>query len=442
MVKFWKLHTVILLLALSPMTASGQLLTNFGARQSSAQSLSTQQGTAQETTSHVTANGYVVDETPFANAGGRCEFSANNPPMQPQVAKGRCQPCIRAVDCADNCGGGQVWADMHPYNFQPLGQGEYMGPVRIPPTTQYRVRIGDRIQFIFVRARQVPTDSYLLAVGDQLQITSLTDDKLKLGDITQGRGIEIKPDGYLTVPQIGEVRAVGLTIDQLRRKLELAYKEFLKEPGIDILPVKINSALEDLLEATNNRFGVVGGRVISEQVNPDGTARLPGLGAVCVQGLTLDEVKREINLRFRQLSPGVQIEPMLELEAPHFVFVYGQVIRPGRYQLQGPTTVTQALALAEGANIRANVREIVIFRRAEDWRYLATRVDLRGMHLGKVPTPADEIEVRDSDLIIVPLTPIARFNDFVEQVFQRGAYGIFPLAQLGAGFTATNSISR
>ena len=155
--------------------------------------------------------------------------------------------------------------------------------------------------------------------------------------------------------------------------------------------------------------------------------------------MTLDEIKREVNLRYREIVAGLEVEPILDVEAQHFVFVYGQVGQPGRFELLGPTSVTQALAMAQGARPGANTREIVIFRRAEDWRLLATRIDVRGAHLGKVATPADEIWLRDGDLIIVPPTPIARFDNFVSQVFTQGIYGIFPFAQLGSGFNANNA---
>jgi polysaccharide biosynthesis/export protein len=367
----------------------------------------------------------------------RCNYTAGNPPMQPDVAKSRCQPCIRAVDCADNCGGHQTWRDMHAYNFQPLGQAQFQGPIRVPVTKDYRVRRGDTLQFLFARSRENPTDSYVLSVGDELQITSTSDDALKIGDLLQGRGMAIQADGTLHLNQIGKITAAGLTIEQLRKNLERAYQEFLKEPAIDVLPIKTNSRVEDILEVIDARQGISGGRAQTVTVLEDGTIRLIKIGAVCVQGLTLDDVKRELNLRYQQFAPGIYVEPNIQSVAPHFVFVYGQVTKPDRYQLNGPTTVTQALAQAGGINVRGNAREIVIFRRAEDWRYISTRVDLKGMHLGKVPTPADEIEVADSDLIIVPITPIARFNDFVDQVFRQGIYGVFPLAQVGSGFNAS-----
>jgi polysaccharide biosynthesis/export protein len=367
----------------------------------------------------------------------RCNYSACNPPMQPDVAKGRCQPCIRAVDCSDNCGDHQTWRDMHAYNFQPLGHGQFQGPIRVPVNKDYRIRRGDTLQFLFARAREIPIDNYVLSIGDELQITSLSEEKIKVGDLTQGRGAAIQSDGKLHVEQIGYVTAAGLTISQLRKNLELAFKEYLNEPAIDVLPVKTNSRVEDILESIDARQGISGGRAQTVTVLEDGTVRLIKIGAICVQGLTLDDIKRELNLRYQQLAPGIYVEPNISATAPLFVFVYGQVAQPNRYQINGPTTVTQALAQAGGINVRGNAREVVIFRRAEDWRYIATRVDLRGMHLGKVPTPADEIEVADSDLIIVPLTPISRFNIFVDQVFKQGVYSIFPLSQVGTGFNAS-----
>lgn len=376
-------------------------------------------------------------------AGGVCGYSADNPPMQPSVAKSRCQPCIRAVDCADDCGGQQTWRDMHAYNFQPLGHGQFQGPVRVPVNREYRVRRGDKIQFTYSKFRDVASPSdYVLGIGDELQITSESDDKLKVGDLLTGRGAAIITDGTIWLPLVGPVKAAGLTIEQLRRNLEIAYGKYLNEPAINIQPIKINTRADDILEPIDARQGVTGGRAQILTVLEDGTVRMNRLGAVCVQGLTLDQIKREVNLRYRELTSGIYIEPTVFETAPHFVYVYGQVAQGNRYQLTGPTTVTQALALAGGVLTRGNAREIVIFRRAEDWRYIATRVDLSGLHLGKVPTAADEIEVSDSDLIIVPKTPIARFNDFVEQVFQKGAYGIFPLAQVGSGFNASTAVVR
>ena len=75
------------------------------------------------------------------------------------------------------------------------------------------------------------------------------------------------------------------------------------------------------------------------------------------------------------------------------------------------------------------LREIVVFRRADDWRLLATRLDLRGALYGKRPIPSDEIWLRDSDIVLVPKSPITRATDLVDQVFTRGVNNVIPLLQ-------------
>jgi polysaccharide export outer membrane protein len=98
----------------------------------------------------------------------------------------------------------------------------------------------------------------------------------------------------------------------------------------------------------------------------------------------------------------VEVTPILVARAPSCVFVVGEVRNPGRYDLRGPTTAMQSLALAGGWKQKGNLRQIVVFRRAEDWRLLATKIDVQGGLDGTCPSPADEIWLRDSDLVVVP----------------------------------------
>jgi polysaccharide export outer membrane protein len=50
-----------------------------------------------------------------------------------------------------------------------------------------------------------------------------------------------------------------------------------------------------------------------------------------------------------------------EFEKPYFVAA-GEVTKPGRYELRGATTLTQAIAYAGGATGHAKMTEVVIFR--------------------------------------------------------------------------------
>ena len=68
---------------------------------------------------------------------------------------------------------------------------------------------------------------------------------------------------------------------------------------------------------------------------------------------------------------------------------------------------------------------------------IKTRLDLRGALIGKRPCPADEIWLRDSDLVVVPKSAILLTDDFIELVFTRGIYGVVPFST-----TATYSQTR
>lgn len=350
---------------------------------------------------------------------------------QPQPYYGGCPNCMRGIDCRDHCGQPVDWSAMRPLDFQPLLHGEFIGPIRLPAMVDYRMRAGDELQFVYILNREQRIGEYRLQVGDQVRISYSLDANLTQGDIN--RGVEILPDGTLILNMIGAVPAAGLTVPQLRAQLVKSYSKYFKNfevdsssTALDVIPVKINTKLEDLRNAVTNLGGFNSGQAVNATIMPDGKVDLPLIGPVMLQGMTRDEIKTEINLRYESVVAGMVVEPRLIQQAPRRVFIFGEVREPGVYTLDGPTTVTQALAQARGILVGGNDRQIIIFRRAEDWRLVATKLDLRGAHLGKDPTPADEIWVRDSDLIIVPRTPIKLTNDFVRQVFTQGIYGVVP----------------
>lgn len=336
--------------------------------------------------------------------------------------KGPCQNCIMGVDCA-TCVGEERWSQIKRMPFGEYGPGGYAGPSRFAHLSAYRLRPGDEIQVIYLITRRQENGEYRLAPGDQLMIESIADEDLLRG--TLERGLEIQPDGTISVRLLGQVHAAGLTISQLRKVLEAQYEKFYDQPAIDVTPVRTNTLAEDIRNAVGGQSGL-GQQSINVTVMPDGIVRLPGVGGVCVQGLTLAEMKKEVNLRYNEVVVGLETEPILEAQAPHFAHVLGEVATPSRIELDGPTTVLSAIATAGGHNAGANLRQVVVLRRAEDWRLISTVLDLSGVVGGRRPTPADEIWVRDGDVIILPSKPIILFDNWIQQVFVNGIYGAIP----------------
>lgn len=336
---------------------------------------------------------------------------------------GPCQSCMRGVDCQDHCGAEGSWGDMSPIDFNSYGPGGYAGPARLAHLSHYRLRPGDSLQIVYLLIRKQTDGEYRLEVGDEILIESTADADLTRG--TLERGLRIQPDGSITVRLIGQVHAAGLTVSALKKQLDTLYERIYEEPSVDVTPVRTNRLAEDIRDAVGGQSGF-NSQVLTVTVMPDGKIRLPGIGEVCVQGFTLSEMKAEVNLRYSRRAVGLEIEPSLASQAPHFVHVLGEVGTPNRIEMNGPTTVLGAIAAAGGSLPSSNLRQVVVLRRAEDWRLISTMLDLQGAIYGKRPTPADEIWLRDGDVIIVPSKPIVRLNWFVRQVFTEGIYGVMP----------------
>ncbi len=352
-------------------------------------------------------------EVPDVTGEGRVQICQYVSPAAPNATP--------AVDCVNDgaCYDQRGWKYREPVaDFQEYAQGEYVGRARLPHVSTYRLRVDDAMEFVFRVTRDETPNPYEINVGDELNVESATDRDLR-------RNLIVLPDGTITLPLLGQVRAANRTIPQLREELEGLYKKYYKVPSITVTPIKVDTKLEDLRYTVSGRSGF-GGQVLSSRVTPEGTIQLPAVGSVPAQGLTIDEFARELNARFADKVEGIEVIPVLTHRAPRYVYVLGEVKLPGRYTLEAPTTVMQAIAMAGSYNVGAHIAAVVVFRRADDWRLIATVVNLRYAMLGKVPCPSGEIWVSDADLIIVPKSRILWTDNMIEMVFTKGLYGVIP----------------
>ena len=327
---------------------------------------------------------------------------------------------VYGVDCAANgCWGCRGWEAMRLINWQQYAQGEYVGPWRLAHVPEYRFRVDDQLDMIFRITRDEQPNPYRLNVGDQIRVESFTDPELN-------RDLLIQPDGTITLRLLGQVHATGRTVPQLTDALDQLYTKYYKIPAITVTPLKVNTQLFDLLNTVDRKWGI-GGQNQAVRVTPEGLISLPAVGCLRAQGLTLQELQQEINERYREKIEGMEVTPMLTQRASRYVYVMGQVNVPGRFEMVGPTTVLQALSMAGSWQVGSNLRQIVIFRRGDDWRLLATMVNLEAALHGHQPCPAGELWLSDSDVVIVPKSAIQVADDFINLVFTHGIYGVFPL---------------
>ncbi|MBI2823589.1 MAG: polysaccharide biosynthesis/export family protein [Planctomycetia bacterium] len=321
------------------------------------------------------------------------------------------------------------WKATRPIPWQIFAQGEYIGPHRLRHVPEYRLRVDDQIFLLFRLTTDATTKPYELTVGDIIRVESLTSDDLS-------REVIVQPDGTISMRLLGQVKVAGRSIAEVRDDLEEQFKKYVRDPSISIAPVKLNSRLEELRASIDARQGF-GGQSREVRVTPEGTIQLPGIGSVPAQGLTLMELKREIDTRYLTLVSGFDVTPLLQNRAARYIYVVGEVKTPGRYELVGPTTIMQSIALAGGWNVGGNLDHVVVFRRDSCWQLMATKVEIHHALFGKRPCPADEIWLRDSDIVLVPKRPIKVLDDSIELIFTRGIYGAFPMTF--SGFWSLNN---
>ena len=89
-------------------------------------------------------------------------------------------------------------------------------------------------------------DNYLIGDGDTLQISVWGEPKLSAEVI-------VRPDGKITLPAAGDIRASGFTPAELGKRLKKRLKEYVKKPVVTVTVTGI----------TNNKVYVFGGGVAS-----------------------------------------------------------------------------------------------------------------------------------------------------------------------------------
>jgi polysaccharide export outer membrane protein len=96
-------------------------------------------------------------------------------------------------------------------------------------------------------------------------------------------------------------------------------------------------------------------------VQPDGFVTLKEVGDLQVQGRTVPELRQMIRTAYADIlhEPVVSIT-LKEFEAPYFT-AGGELARPGKFDLRGHTTLTEAVTIAGGFRDSAKHSQVLLF---------------------------------------------------------------------------------
>jgi polysaccharide export outer membrane protein len=154
-------------------------------------------------------------------------------------------------------------------------------------------------------------------------------------------------------------------------------------------------------------------------VQPDGFITLAGAGDVHVEGLTTLETIPAIQAAYVNILHNsiVTIE-LKDFNKPYFT-VSGQVFKPGKFDLRGYTTATEAVAMAGGFEDSAKHSQVLLFRRVNDSWTEVKSLDLK--HILQGHNVSEDPEIRPGDMLFVPQNTISKVKKFIPN-YGMGAY--------------------
>ncbi|HMF99235.1 MAG TPA: polysaccharide biosynthesis/export family protein [Vicinamibacterales bacterium] len=98
------------------------------------------------------------------------------------------------------------------------------------------------------KAAAVPpnvTEEYRLGAGDKLRIEVYKDAQLS-------QSVQVRPDGKVTLPLIGDVAAAGLTPIELRDQIAKALTEYVTNPTVTVIVVEATASTAYVMGEVNH----------------------------------------------------------------------------------------------------------------------------------------------------------------------------------------------
>lgn len=134
-------------------------------------------------------------------------------------------------------------------------------------------------------------------------------------------------------------------------------------------------------------------------VLPDGRISFPLAGHIRAAGKSAEQVEKIIAQRLKRYMPDPVITVTVKSVGGYAIFVIGQVRGSGRFTLNQPTDVLQALSLAGGFTEFADKEDIKILRR-EDGKQFILPFNYSDVEEGR--ELESNILLRSGDVLVVP----------------------------------------
>lgn len=318
-------------------------------------------------------------------------------------------------------------------------------------------------QFLPLLSGPVPPD-YRLGAGDQLVL-------ILTGDVEQAYSLAVTREGFILVPQVGQIYVANLTLDELRSLLFTRLSRVYSG-------VKRGANATTRFDVSVAGLAAVQVYVVGE-VNQPGAYQISSLGSVLTAIYAAGGITDRANTRRMELRRAGRVLDTLDLydyllkgdtrhdvrlqtgdvifvglRGPH-VKLAGAVLRPDIYELKPSESLADLIAAAGGFRASAALQRVSIdrivaagTRTPEGAQRIVVDVPLTRGDSGRLVVPP--FPMQDGDSVSVDSIPPGQRN-FVEikgSVYQPAKYALEPgmklsrLVHLAGGFRLATYTGR
>lgn len=264
------------------------------------------------------------------------------------------------------------------------------------------------IFFCFIWGQEKEATEYKIGAQDLLDISVLG---LKELD----RTVRVSEEGNISLPLLGEIHVEGLTKTGLEKKLsQLLEEKYLQNPQVTVFIKEYQSKRVFMLGAVKEPgpYELHGRQTLLQLISQAGGLTTDAGDEIMV----IRQLRNGSNKPFRisiddlilkgDTDLNISLEPNDIVNIPAdkavFVYVFGQVNKPGALEVKKSNipTLLRAIAQAGGFSDRASKSGVIIKRVDQEGKEVQIKVNVKDIIKGK----RKDIQLEENDIVYVPET--------------------------------------
>jgi protein involved in polysaccharide export with SLBB domain len=229
-----------------------------------------------------------------------------------------------------------------------------------------------------------------------------------------GATYEVSRDGKILIPTLGAVTVRGLTAEQIAQQIQLVAQS-VEHNAIGVsAAITVAAANTTVMQSPDVR------RYYHEtvKVSADGSVFVPNAGRFDAAGKTLAELTADVRTRLAtRYRNGIDVYVGLGESASMAVYVMGEVKQPGKQVFQPAMTMLQVLATAGWVSDAGDLTRVKLIHRTGPGSVMVYTANLKEVYANA--KGFQDLRLSPSDMIMVPRTGIANADVAVDNYIRK-----------------------